>query len=108
MIPHYDISGLLARFDIKDDSLATHPRKLMLSMTKEMTSEERELIQSHIEDMFKRFKDVVMEGRPQFKANPEALDKLATGEIFTTTKALQNTLVDREGFLDLLRLGVDE
>src|SRR3954447_6287914 len=52
MIPHYDFSGLLAKFDIKDDSLATHPRKLMLSMTKEMTSEERELIQSHINDMF--------------------------------------------------------
>jgi protease-4 len=100
MIPHYDISGLLAKFDIKDDSLATHPRKLMLSMTKEMTSEERELIQSHIEDMFERFKTVVKEGRPQFAANPDALDKLATGEIFTAPKALENTLIDKIGFLE--------
>jgi protease-4 len=98
MIPHYDISGLLSKFDIKDDSLATHPRKLMLSMTKEMTPEERELIQSHINDMFNRFKEVVKEGRPFFQQNPENLDKIATGEIFTTPKALDNKLVDKEGF----------
>jgi protease IV len=100
MIPHYDLSGLLAKFNIKDDSLATHPRKLMLSMTREMTSEERELIQAHIEDMFVRFKEIVKEGRPQFKNNPEALDKLATGEIFTATKALENTLIDKIGFME--------
>lgn len=100
MIPHYDISGLLERFDIKDDSLATHPRKLMLSMTKEMTEEERELIQSHIDDMFERFKTVVKEGRPFFKENPGELDKLATGEIFTSEKALNFKLIDRIGFLE--------
>jgi protease-4 len=100
MIPHYDFSGLMKEYGVKDDSLATHPRKLMLSMTKEMTSEERELIQSHINDMFKRFKEVVQEGRPQFAKNPAALDKLATGEIFTADKALENTLVDKIGFLE--------
>ena len=69
-------------------------------MTKEMTPEERELIQSHIKDMFERFKTVVKEGRPQFAANPDALDKLATGEIFTAPKALENTLIDKIGFLE--------
>lgn len=98
MIPHYDISKLLARLDIKDDSLATHPRKLMLSMTKEMTPEERELIQEHINDMFDRFKSIVKEGRPFFADNPEKLDKLATGEIFTADKALENKLIDKIGF----------
>jgi protease-4 len=95
MIPHYDISGFLEKHDIKDDSLATHPRKLMLSMTREMTSEERELVQSHINDMFERFKEVVHEGRPFFKQNPAELDKLATGEIFTSEKALEFKLIDR-------------
>jgi protease IV len=98
MIPHYDISKLLDRLEIKDDSLATHPRKLMLSMTKEMTPEERELIQSHINDMFERFKSIVKEGRPFFAANPADLDKLATGEIFTADKALENKLIDKIGF----------
>jgi protease-4 len=98
MIPHYDISGLMKEYGVKDDSLATHPRKLMLSMTREMTSEERELIQSHITDMFDRFKAVVKEGRPHFKENPDELDKLATGEIFTSEKALANKLIDKIGF----------
>lgn len=98
MIPHFDFSGLLARYDVKDDSLATNPRKLMLSMTREMTDEERELIQSHINDMFERFKTVVKEGRPFFSENPGELDKLATGEIFTADKALAYKLIDRIGF----------
>jgi len=98
MIPHYDISGLMKEYGVKDDSLATHPRKLMLSMTREMTSEERELIQSHITDMFDRFKAVIKEGRPHFKDNPAELDKLATGEIFTSEKALANKLIDKIGF----------
>ena len=64
--------------------LATHERKLMLSMTRPMKEGERELIKAHIDDMFKRFKDIVKEGRPAFAQDPAALDQLATGEIFTT------------------------
>jgi protease IV len=98
MIPHYDVSGLMKEYGVKDDSLATHPRKLMLSMTREMTDEERELAQSHINDMFDRFKAVVKEGRPYFKDNPADLDKVATGEIFTSEKALAHKLIDKIDF----------
>src|SRR4029077_13246758 len=66
--------------------------------TREMTSEERELIQSHINDMFERFKSIVKEGRPYFAKNPADLDKLATGEIFTADKAVENKLIDKIGF----------
>src|SRR5947209_11194905 len=44
MIPHYDITGLMKEFGVKDDSPATHPRKLMLSMTREMTTEAPNLV----------------------------------------------------------------
>src|SRR5438045_8468491 len=74
MIPHYDISGLMKEYGVKDDSLATHPRKLMLSMTREMSAEERELVQSHIDDMFVRFKSIDQERRPHFAAHPADLD----------------------------------
>ena len=93
-----NISGLMKEYGVKDDSLATHPRKLMLSMTREMSTEERTLIQSHIDDMFGRFKDIVKEGRPYFQQNPDELDKLATGEIFTANKAEKNKLIDKQGF----------
>lgn len=100
MIPHYDISGLLARFDVKDDSLATHERKLMLSMTRPMSDDDRQLIQAHINGMFDRFKSIVKEGRPAFAADPAALDKLATGEIFTAEQAQSNKLIDKIGFVE--------
>jgi protease-4 len=100
IIPHYDVSGLMARYDIKDDSIATHPRKQMLSMTREMPEEHREILQAHINDMFGRFKSIIKDGRPMFKEDAEALDKLATGEIFTAQQALENKLIDKIGFLE--------
>jgi protease-4 len=100
MIPHYDISGLLKEYDIKDDTIATHPRKLMLSMTKEMSPEERELVRSYINESFTRFKDIIMDGRPQFKKDEAALNELATGEIFTAGQAKKVGLVDEIGFIE--------
>ncbi|HEX5104227.1 MAG TPA: S49 family peptidase, partial [Pirellulaceae bacterium] len=63
IIPHYDLSGLLDRFDVKDDSIASHERKQMLSMTRPMPPEHREIIQKHINAMFERFKSIVKDGR---------------------------------------------
>lgn len=100
MIPHYDISGLLEQYKVKDDTIATHPRKLMLSMTKEMSPEERELARNYINDAFGRFKDIIKEGRPHFQKDESALNELATGEIFTAKAAKKAGLVDEIGFIE--------
>jgi protease-4 len=100
IMPHYDLSGLLARFDVKDDSIVTHERKQMLAMTKPISPEHREIIQKNINEMFSRFKKIVQEGRPKFSKDPAALDVLATGEIFTADQAVANGLVDKVGFLE--------
>ncbi len=100
IIPHYDISGLLARFDVKDDSIATHPRKQMLSMTRPMSEEDKVLIKGYIDESFSRFKEIVLEGRPGFRDDPGKLDELATGEVFTAFKAKENGLVDEIGFIE--------
>ena len=39
-------------------------------------------------------------GRPAFRDDSAALDELATGEIFTATKAKESGLVDEIGFLE--------
>lgn len=98
IIPHYDITGLMEKYDIKDDSIASHDRKQMLSMTKKLDGDKRELVQAYVMEAFERFKDIVKQGRPDFRANPEKLDVLATGEIFSATKAKANGLVDELGF----------
>ncbi len=100
IIPHYDLSGLMKRYDVKDDSIATHERKQMLSMTREMPEEHRQILQAHINDMFGRFKSIIKEGRPAFKEDGAALDELATGEIFTAQQALEHKLIDKIGFVE--------
>jgi len=100
MIPHYDLSGLLARFDIKDDTLVSDSRKGMLSMTRAMSDDHRQVLQTHLDELFGRFKDIIKEGRPAFRMHPDALDQLATGEIFTAQQAKEHGLVDEIGFIE--------
>jgi len=105
VIPHYDLSGLLASYNVKDDSIASHKYKLMGSPTRELTAEERteerKLLQDLVDLSFRRFKDIVRSGRPKLAANEEALDKVATGQIFTAQQALDLGLVDQIGFLEV-------
>jgi protease IV len=100
IIPHYDLSGLMKRFDLKDDSIATHPRKQMLSMTREMPEEHRQLLLAYINESLDRFKSIVRDGRKTYADDPTKLDALATGEIFSATKAKENGLIDQIGFLE--------
>ena len=100
IIPHYDISGLLARYDIKNDSIASHPHKQLLSITKAMTPEERAILQQYVDESFVRFKEVIGMGRPKFREKPADLDQLATGRIFTAQQAKQNGLIDEIGFVE--------
>jgi protease-4 len=100
IIPHYDISGLLANYDVKDDSIVSHPRKQMLSITRPINEEHREILQGYVNEAFERFSDIVKEGRPVFRKDPDALQQLATGEIFSATKAKKFGLIDEIGFIE--------
>jgi protease-4 len=102
IIPHFDVSKLLKRFDIEDDSIASGPLKQMLSPTKErgpeLAERERAILQALVDEMFGRFKEIVKQGRP--KLDDAALARVATGQIFTAQQALDAGLVDRIGFLE--------
>lgn len=100
IIPHYNVSGLMKEYNVVDDSIASHERKQMLSMTRELTPENRAIIQSYVDESFARFKNIVKSGRPIFQKDPEALDQLATGEIFSADQALKHGLVDKIGFVE--------
>ncbi len=100
IIPHYDLSQLLEKWGVKEDSIASHPLKGMGSITRPMTEQERQIFQGLVDDAFRRFKEVVKQGRPKFRADPEALDKLATGQLFTAQQALEHGLIDKIGYLE--------
>ena len=119
VLPHYDVSAFMERFDIRDDSIRSHPNKQMLSMTRSMTPEQRAIIQAEVDASFERFKRVVLQGRPALRrgqdpsppadALPPAKVRLvaedgeqdlATGQVFSAQEAVRFGLVDRIGFLE--------
>ncbi|MCA9217446.1 MAG: signal peptide peptidase SppA [Planctomycetales bacterium] len=100
IIPHYDVSGFMEDHNLKDDSIATHPRKRMLSMTKPITDDDRAVLDEYLEAAFDRFKGVIKSGRPAFRDDPAKLDELATGEVFAAEKAKRVGLVDELGFIE--------
>jgi len=102
IIPHYDFSKLMKRLEIDDDSVSSGPLKEMLSPTKqrapELAERERKVLQALVDQMFVRFKDIILKGRP--KLDQAMLDELATGQIYTSQQALEGGLIDRIGFLE--------
>jgi protease-4 len=100
VIPHYTVAGLMEKYDVQEDSIKSHPLKQMGAPTRKMTAQEREIFQGLVDDSFARFKEIVKSGRPRFRDDPAALDRLATGQVFTTRQAIEGGLVDREGFIE--------
>ena len=100
VIPHYDLSKLLSDWGIAQDSIASHRLKTMGSFAKPMTEEERQIFQTLVDDSFTRFKDIIKAGRPKFKDDPKALERLATGQIFNAPQAEKDGLIDKIGFVE--------
>ncbi|MDZ7620113.1 MAG: signal peptide peptidase SppA [Patescibacteria group bacterium] len=100
IIPRYDLSQLLEKWGVEYDAVASGKFKSMGNMARPMTEEERALFQQIVDEGFGQFKDVIRSGRPKFREEPETLDALATGQIFTSGQAVENGLVDRVGFIE--------
>jgi len=100
IIPHYNLADLMKNWGIQEDPVVSNPLKTMGSFAHKMTEEERKIFQDLVDGGFTQFKDVIKGGRPQFRKDPEALDKLATGQIFTAQQALGNGLIDKIGYLE--------
>jgi protease IV len=100
IIPHFNLADLLEKWGIQEDDIASHRLKTMGSMARKMTEEERNIFQSLVDQGFTDFKDAIKSGRPNFRTDPAALDKLATGQVFTAAQALENGLIDKIGFVE--------
>jgi protease-4 len=100
IIPYYDLTGAMEQLHIENKSIASHPNKQMLSMTRKLTPDQRDILQQYVMETFGRFKDVVKAGRPYFREHPEKLDELATGEVFSAMRAKELKLIDETGFIE--------
>lgn len=97
IIQSFNLEGLMGKIGIKDVTIKRGEEKDFLSPFREITLEEREMLQGVVDEMYERFLSVVAEGR---NLSREELAKVAGGRIFTGTQALANGLVDDIGYQD--------
>ena len=100
MIPHYNVAGLFDKYGIEEDAIVSHRLKNMGSLGRQMTEEEKKIFQTLVDEGFERFKEIIRDNRTQFSEDPEALDDLATGQIYTAQQAKDSGLIDEIGFIE--------
>jgi protease-4 len=99
LIPLFDVTGLLDKVGIKDETVASRPMKDMLQPTTGRNEEEMQRLQELANSMHEMFVDVVAEGRKDLSR--EDVEPLASGNIYTAQEAVDNGLIDRVGYRDL-------
>ncbi|MEX2114838.1 MAG: signal peptide peptidase SppA, partial [Pirellulales bacterium] len=99
VIPHYNLAGLLQKIDVRDDSIASNPLKLMGSPTRDfpepIRAEEQKILQELVDASFADFKEIVLASRTALRDDQAAQEVAFTGRIFTAKQALDNHLVDK-------------
>ena len=100
IMPNYDLSELCEKVGVKADPITSGPLKEGGSVTRKMTAEERAVLESVINDMFDRFKEIVCDGRPALRNDPELLAEVTTGQVFLAKQALEKQLIDKIGYID--------
>lgn len=89
-----DLTGLMDKLGIKDESIKSSPLKAEPSPFNPTTEEERAMMRAMILDSYDWFIGLVTERRPLDRAQ---VQHLADGSVFTGRQALGNKLVDELG-----------
>ena len=90
----YDVTGLLDKAGIKTQTITSGRNKAMGSSTEKMTAEQREILQSLIDEAYDQFVGIVAEGRDM---KDSEVRKIADGRIYTAKQAQKLGLVDEVG-----------
>lgn len=91
IISNYDMSGLYEKLGIKEDNIVSAKNKDMGTAGKTMTSEQREIYQSIVDEYYTQFVEIVAQGR---NMSVDEVKKLADGRIYTAKQAEENGLID--------------
>ncbi len=97
-----NMEELFRKIGIKIEVIKRGKHKDIGSLSREMTAEEKKLLQGLIDDAYDQFLQVVIEGRNFKKSKAE---KIAQGQVFTGRQAKNLGLIDEIGnFQDAVRL----
>jgi len=89
-----NIEGLFKKLGITSEAIKSGKHKDIGSMTRQMTPEERKILQNIIDDSYSQFLAAVSEGR---KMTVDAVRPLADGRVFSGRQALNAGLIDKLG-----------
>jgi protease-4 len=93
-----NLSGLMEKIGVQDQTITSGAFKDAGSMTRPMRPEEQAQLESVIDDFHARFVEVVAAGRENLSA--EEVGVLADGRIFSAPQALEAGLIDAIGGVD--------
>jgi protease-4 len=93
-----NFEALMDKIGVKNQTLKAGTHKDIGSPLREMTPEEKQILQSVLDDMRARFVQIVRERRPQ--ANADTFNAVTDGRVITAGQALQAGLIDRIGYLN--------
>lgn len=89
-----NLEKLLDKVGVSFKTIKSGPYKDILAFDRELTPEEREILQALIDSSYDQFVQAVAQGR---NLEPEVVRTFADGRVFTGQQALELKLVDRLG-----------
>lgn len=89
-----NLQELMDKLGVKTITIKSGPLKDIGSPNRDVTPEERELLQSMVNDIFEQFVKTVAEGR---RLPEDRVRKIADGRVFTGRQAMAEGLVDEMG-----------
>ncbi len=90
--------ALMKKVGVSSVTIKSGKHKDMGSPFRPINDQEKQILQSVIDDMYGNFLDVVAKGRPQL--DKQTIRGLADGRIYTAKQAIDAGLVDKVGYLD--------
>jgi len=90
------MAGLFEKVGIDAEDITSGENKDMGSVYGNLTSEQRDIIQGMVDEIFQDFKNIVIENRGN-KLNRNKIDEIFDGRIMTGRQALSYGLVDATG-----------
>ncbi|OMF56223.1 signal peptide peptidase SppA [Paenibacillus sp. FSL R5-0490] len=93
----YNYAGLAEKYGVEFVTIKSGPYKDIMSPTREMTDEERKILQSMINNSYEGFVKVISEGRGLTEAQ---VKEIADGRIYDGRQAKELNLIDGFGYDD--------
>jgi protease IV len=101
----YNFSGLAEKVGVDFVTIKSGEYKDIMSSSREMTEEERNIMQNMINNSYEGFVDVIAEGRGMSEAE---VKQIADGRIYDGRQALELNLIDGFGYLDDVIVQMEE